>query len=112
MTCVSCIIFGIDALENPRSNHVSISKTRRSRIRGRTNTATRGSTIFRKVKRISYHEEHVGIKRAPYELLEGVEEVFGKPKDVRDQLLNTLDRVTCSNRTSMINFDDKEVRSS
>ena len=112
MICVSCITFEIDALENPRSNHVSISKARRSRIRGRTNIATKESTIPRKMKGVPYHEKYVRIKRASYELLEGIEEVSRKPKDVRDQSSNTFDKVTCSNKTSMIDFGDKEARSS
>ena len=111
MTCVSCIAFEIDALENPRSNHVSISKAKKLKIRNRTNIATRGSTIPRKMKRIFYHEKYVRTKRASYELLEGVEEISRKSKNVRDQSSNTFDKITCSNKTSMISFDDKEARS-
>ena len=112
MTYISCITFEINTLENIHSNHVSIPKTKRPRIRGRTNIATKGSTIFRKVERVSYHEKYVKTKEASYELLEGVEEVSRKSRDVRDQSSNTFDKATYFERTSMIDFGDKATRSS
>ena len=111
MTCVSCITFEINALENTHSNHVSILKTRKSKIRDRTNIATKRSTIPRKMKRVSYYEKYVRIKGASHELLERIEEVSRKPKNVRNQSSNTFDKVTCFDKTSMINFDDERARS-
>ena len=112
MICVSCITFKINTFENPRLNHVSISKAKRSKIWNRTNIATKGSTILRKMKKIFYHEKYVKIKKAFYELLEEIEEVSRKPRNVKDQSSNTFDKIICSNKTSMISFDDKEARSS
>ena len=110
MTCVSCITFEINTSRNTHSNHVSIFKTRRSRIRSRTNIATSESTISREMKRIFYHEEYVRIERASHELLEGVEEVSRKSKNVKDQSSNAFDKVICFEKTSIVSFDDKGAR--
>ena len=110
MTCISCIIFEINTFENTHSNHVSILKTKKSKIRDRTNIATKGSTIPRKVKRIFYHEKYVKIEKTSYELLEEVEEVSRKSKNVKNQSSNTFDKVTCFEKTSMIDFNDKATR--
>ena len=110
MTCVSHIALEISALKNIHSNHVSISKTKRSRIRGRKNIATRKSTIPREMKGIFYHEEYVKIKKEPYELFEEVEEISRKSKDVRDQSSNTFGKATCFDKTSMVGFGDERAR--
>ena len=110
MICISCITFEINALENTHSNHVSILKTKKSKIRDRTNIATRRSTIPRKMKRIFYHKKYVRIKKESYELLEKVEEISKKSKNVKDQSSNTFDKVTCFDKTSMTSFDDEKAR--
>ena len=110
MICISCITFEINALENIHSNHVSISKAKKSKIRNRTNIATKESTISRKMKKIFYHEKYVKIKKTFYELLEEIEEISKKSKDVKNQSLNTFDKVICFDKTSMMSFDDKEAR--
>ena len=61
------------------------------------------------MKKIFYHEKYVKIKKASYELLKKIEEISRKSKNVKNQSSNTFNKVTCSNKTSMINFDDKET---
>ena len=111
MTCVSCVTFEINAFENIRSNHVSISKAKKSKIRNRKNIATKGSTIPRKMKRIFYHEKYVKIKKEFYELLKKVEKISRKSKNVKNQSSNTFDKVTCFNKTSMTSSSNEKTRS-
>ena len=111
MTCVSRVIFEINALENIRSNHVSISKAKKSKIRNRKNIATKKSTISRKMKKIFYHEKYVKIKRELYKLLKEVEEISKKSKDVKDQSSNTFDKIICFDKTSMTSSSNEKARS-
>ena len=62
------------------------------------------------MKRIFYHEKYVRIKETFYELLEGIEKISRKSKNVRNQSSNTFDKVTCFDKTSMMSFDDKGTR--
>ena len=62
------------------------------------------------MKRIFYHEKYVKIKKTFYELLERIEEISKKSKNVKNQSSNTFDKVTCFDKTSMMNFNDERIR--